>query len=55
MSTMTQLEAFSRQHRIQPRATHPDLHELWADGVATLAIVTLVSFVAFEMLRIVLN
>jgi hypothetical protein len=58
MSTVTHLEQFRRTFGTD-RPTQPfpknDLRLLWADSLATMSIVTLVSIFVYEAMRIVLN
>ena len=57
MSTIAQLQQFRRQlHLDRPSRVAPqtNLRELWADALATLAMVALASTLVFEALRIVL-
>ncbi|HVA47956.1 MAG TPA: hypothetical protein VNH11_16420 [Pirellulales bacterium] len=57
MSTSTQLERYSRHqnlHRTPRVAPDARLRELWADALATVAMVTLASTVVVEALRILM-
>jgi len=62
MSTVTHLEQFrglnqfGRRSGLNEKLTDQNakLRELWSDGLATLAVVTLASVVVFEALRVFL-
>ncbi|HJT34389.1 MAG TPA: hypothetical protein VJ783_20320 [Pirellulales bacterium] len=57
MSTITRVEAHSRRQGagLHRRARYSRLQELWSDGLAMTAIVTLASFIVFQTLRMVLT
>lgn len=62
MSTVTHLEQFrglnrfelTRRNNGEPQDAGGKLRELWSDGVATVAVVSLASAVVFEMLKVLL-
>lgn len=58
MTTTTQLAKFRRQHPFEAPVNislNTTFRELWADGVATVATVTLFSVLVFEALRLVIS
>ena len=58
MTTTTQLPRIRSHQPFGPRVstrTKTNLRELWADGVATVAAVTLSSILVFEALRLLVS
>jgi hypothetical protein len=58
MTTTTRLVHFrSQQQLVRPvdAAPKPNLGEFWADGLATVALVTLFSTLVFEVLRLLVG